>query len=141
MGHASFEAWRERDRVLRRVAPLAREQREGRGVRRDQLRDLPCGHLRRETTRAKSFAARGGKSPRGMVQCYRPRRERGAAMARQKPTTPDDPWNEKYIKPLAPDAASIPAARQVIANGVFRAVEPTTDGRGWWCQCRGLSAT
>lgn len=62
-------------------------------------------------------------------------------MARKKPEPTDNPWNERYIRSLAPDAASIPAAREVIAKGVFRAVEPTADGRGWWCQCRGLTDT
>jgi uncharacterized protein (TIGR02996 family) len=62
-------------------------------------------------------------------------------MARKKSAPSDDPWNEPFIKSLAPDAASIPAARKVLAKGVFRAVEPTADGRGWWCQCRGLTDT
>lgn len=52
---------------------------------------------------------------------------------------PDTVWTKKHIESLAPDAASLPAARKVLTKGGFGVVEPTADGRGWWVQCRGLT--
>lgn len=51
----------------------------------------------------------------------------------------DTVWTKKHIESLAPDAASIPAARQVLKKGGFGVAEPTADGRGWWVQVRGLT--
>lgn len=51
----------------------------------------------------------------------------------------DAVWTESYVRSLAPDAASVPAARKVLAQGEFGVIEPTADGRGWWVQCRGLT--
>ncbi len=48
-------------------------------------------------------------------------------------------WTKQYVESLAPDEASLPAARKVLKKGGFGTVEPTTDNRGWWVVCRGLT--
>jgi uncharacterized protein (TIGR02996 family) len=55
--------------------------------------------------------------------------------------TQDDIWTTAHVKSLAPDEASIPAAQKVLKKGGFGTVEPTSDGRGWWVVCRGLTDT
>jgi uncharacterized protein (TIGR02996 family) len=52
-----------------------------------------------------------------------------------------DIWTAKHVQSLAPDAASVPAAKQVLKKGGFGTVEPTADGRGWWVVCRGITDT
>lgn len=52
-----------------------------------------------------------------------------------------DIWTANHVQSLAPDPASIPAARKVLKKGGFGTVEPTADGRGWWVVCRGLTDT
>lgn len=59
-------------------------------------------------------------------------------MAKAKPA---DIWTATHVESLAPDPASIPAARKVLKKGGFGTVEPTADGRGWWVVCRGLTDT
>ncbi|HUR54479.1 MAG TPA: TIGR02996 domain-containing protein [Gemmataceae bacterium] len=55
---------------------------------------------------------------------------------------PDDPfWRIEMITDLAPDAKSIPAAREVLKKGGFGTVEATADGRGWWVVCEGITDT
>jgi uncharacterized protein (TIGR02996 family) len=50
-------------------------------------------------------------------------------------------WDAKAIEAMAPDAASVPAARKVLAKGGFTRIQPTADGRGWWCVCKGMTDT
>jgi uncharacterized protein (TIGR02996 family) len=50
-----------------------------------------------------------------------------------------DIWTAAHVATLAPDAASIPAAREVLKKGGFGTVEPTDDGRGWWVVCQGMT--
>lgn len=52
-----------------------------------------------------------------------------------------DVWTVEHVASLAPDEASIPAARKVLKKGGFGTVEPTGDGRGWWVVCQGLTDT
>ncbi|MBN9122595.1 MAG: TIGR02996 domain-containing protein [Planctomycetes bacterium] len=55
--------------------------------------------------------------------------------------TGNDVWTAAHVRSLAPDAASVPAAQQVLKKGGFGTVEPTGDGRGWWVVCRGITDT
>lgn len=50
-----------------------------------------------------------------------------------------DLWNLKRIEQLAPDEASVVAARKVLKKGGFEKIERTADGRGWWAYCQGLT--
>lgn len=50
-----------------------------------------------------------------------------------------DIWTANHVQSLAPDPASVPAARKVLKKGGFGTVEPTADGRGWWVVCQGLT--
>jgi uncharacterized protein (TIGR02996 family) len=52
-----------------------------------------------------------------------------------------DVWTQSHVYSLAPDDASITAAREVLRKGGFGTVEPTGDGRGWWVVCRGITDT
>jgi uncharacterized protein (TIGR02996 family) len=61
-------------------------------------------------------------------------------MAKAKAKGPDV-WTQAHVYSLAPDDASITAAREVLRKGGFGTVEPTGDGRGWWVVCRGITDT
>lgn len=50
-----------------------------------------------------------------------------------------DLWNVQRIEQLAPDEASVVAARKVLKKGGFEQIERTADGRGWWAYCQGLT--
>ena len=52
-----------------------------------------------------------------------------------------DVWTQSHIYSLAPDDASITAAREVLRKGGFGTPEPTGDGCGWWVVCRGITDT
>jgi uncharacterized protein (TIGR02996 family) len=52
-----------------------------------------------------------------------------------------DPWDVRKIEAKAPDAKSVKDARKVLEKGGFGKVEPTTDGRGWWVVCKGMTGT
>lgn len=46
-------------------------------------------------------------------------------------------WDTAAIEQLAPDAKSVAAARKLLTQDRFSAIEPTADGLGWWAKCRG----
>jgi uncharacterized protein (TIGR02996 family) len=52
-----------------------------------------------------------------------------------------DPWDVAQIEAKAPDAKSVKEARKVLDKGGFGKVEPTSDGRGWWVVCKGMTGT
>jgi uncharacterized protein (TIGR02996 family) len=64
-------------------------------------------------------------------------------MAKAKPnksaTAASDIWSKQNILEFAPDEASIPAAEKVLKKGGFGKVEATTDGKGWWVVCKGIT--
>jgi uncharacterized protein (TIGR02996 family) len=49
----------------------------------------------------------------------------------------EDVWTAARILSLAPDEASIPAARDVLRKGGLATVERESNGRGWWAVSRG----
>jgi len=61
------------------------------------------------------------------------------AKAKSSDSPPADIFSRKHIIELSPDDASIPAAEKVLKKGGFGTVEATTDGKGWWVVCQGLT--
>jgi uncharacterized protein (TIGR02996 family) len=62
-----------------------------------------------------------------------------AKVKQNKSATASDIWSKHNILAFAPDEASIPAAEKVLKKGGFGKVEATTDGRGWWVVCKGIT--
>ena len=46
-------------------------------------------------------------------------------------------WTAADIEALAPDDKAVLAVRKLLKEKRFRAIEPTSDGLGWWAKCRG----